>query len=659
MYKQYKSFLEQKKGNKFNSQKGSFSNNIKNQNNPNQNQNNNQFNPKRKNDNMNFNQNQKQINNEKRTAVKDTRQAIGDIRNTNKDRKKYEPRGYNSQRSAAQPQFQPHGTKLRVIPLGGLGEIGKNMMVLEYGNDIIIIDCGLMFPGGEMPGIDFVIPNIEYLEKNRHKIRGMIITHGHEDHTGAIPYIWPRISCPIFTAKLTAAMIDAKFKEFPTTPPNVQIIAPGQVLQLGIFKINPIALSHTIPDELGLIIDTPLGRIAYLADFRFDKEDPKEEPLKLELEKIGNSGVFCLFMDSTNAESEGQSVSEVRIKDTIESIIAKANGRIIVTSFASSIPRIQSVVEAAIKTNKKVAISGRSMQNSIDIATKLGYLKIPHGIIIDIRQIEHFQKDEIIILCTGSQGEEYAALVRMASGEHRNIKIEPGDTVIVSASAVPGNERAIARTIDNLFREGAEVIYGGERAEIHASGHAKSEDLKLMMKLLRPKFFIPIHGEFRMLVRHAQLARSMGIDASKIFVIENGEIIEFDSNGGRIADGKVPSGYVLVDGLGVGDVGNIVLRDRQAMAKDGIFVVILTIDHTTGKIVTSPDIISRGFVYMRAREDLIQKSRQEVRRMFSHHNEKCPAEWDYIKREIRDEMGEFLYKETQRRPMVIPVLIEV
>lgn len=558
-----------------------------------------------------------------------------------------------------QHQEQIQANRLRVIPLGGLGEIGKNMTVLEYNNDIIIIDCGLMFPGGEMLGIDFVIPNIEYLEKNRHKIRGMIITHGHEDHAGAIPYIWPKLSCPIYTGKLTAAMIEAKFKEFSIGQPDINIINSGQSIQLGVFRIKAVALSHTIPDELGLVIETPLGRVVYVADFRFDREDPKEKQLLTDLEQIGEQGVFCLFMDSTNAEIEGQSVSEVRIKDTIDSIIGKAKGRVIVTSFASSLPRIQSVIEAAVNHNRKVAISGRSMENSIDIATRLGYVKAPHGVLIDVRQIDHFQKNELIILCTGSQGEEYAALVRMAAGEHKQIKIEPGDTVIVSASAVPGNERAIARTIDNLFREGAEVIYGGESAEVHASGHAKSEDLKLMMKLLRPQHFIPIHGEFRHLVRHAQLARSMGIEAKNIFVIEDGQIVEFDRGAGRILKKRVASGYVLVDGLGVGDVGNIVLRDRQAMAQDGIFVVILTIDHNTGKIVTSPDIISRGFVYMRAREDLIFKARQEVRKMFVHHNEKAHADWDYIKRAIRDEMGEFLYKETQRRPMVIPVIIEV
>jgi ribonuclease J len=548
---------------------------------------------------------------------------------------------------------------LKIIPLGGLGEIGKNMMVIEYGADIIIIDAGLMFPHEEMLGIDFVIPNIKYLEENRHKIRGMIITHGHEDHVGAIPYLWPKLSCPIYTAKLTAAMIEAKFKEFSIKKPHIRVVNPRQKFRLGVFEIRPIPLSHTIPDELGLIIKTPVGRLAYIADFRFDFEDPKEKLLFKELTQIGREGILCLFLDSTNAEREGQSISEVRVKETIDSIIRKAPGRVIVTSFASSLPRIQSVFNAAAKYDRKVAISGRSMKNNVDIAIRLGYLKAHRGLLINSRQINQLNKNKLVVVCTGSQGEEYAALVRMAAGEHRQIKIGSGDTVIISSSAVPGNERAVARTIDNLFREGAEVIYGGEAAEVHVSGHAKSEDLKLMMKLIKPEYFIPIHGEYRHLVRHAQLAQSMGINPQKIFVIENGGIIEFDKHGGQISKKKAPAGYVLVDGLGVGDVGNIVLRDRHVMASDGIFVIILTIDAKTGRVLTSPDIISRGFVYMREAESLINKTRQEALRCLKARNKNYPANWAFIKNKIRDDIGGFLYKQTQRRPMVIPVIIEV
>lgn len=549
---------------------------------------------------------------------------------------------------------------LRVVPLGGLGEIGRNMTILEYGNDLIIIDAGLMFPTEEMLGIDFVIPDISYIQRRRQKLRGLIVTHAHEDHFGGIPYLWPKISCPIYTARFTAAMIEARFKEFNLKKPQIRHIKPFQKFRLGIFEIEPFPLSHTVPDELGLIINTPLGKLAYVADFRFDYENPQEKKIFAYLAQKGQEKIFCLFSDSTNAEIEGQSVSEVKIKETIDSIIKKAPGRVIVTSFASSLPRIQSVFDAAQRYNRRIAISGRSMKHTVDIGLRLGYLKIPpYFLIRNIREINKLDKRKIIILCTGSQGEEYAALVRMAAGEHKQVKIEPGDIVIISASAVPGNERAIAKTIDNLFREGAEVIYGGEEAEIHASGHAKSEDLKLMINLLKPRYFIPIHGEYRHLVRHSQLASSMGVPHKNIFVIENGEIVEFDKNGGRIIKEKAPAGYVLVDGLGVGDVGNIVLRDRHVMASDGIFIVILTVDAKTGKVLTSPDIISRGFVYMRESEELIQRTREEALKCLEARDKKYPANWNFIKNKIRDHIGEFLYKQTQRRPMVIPVIIEV
>jgi ribonuclease J len=358
-------------------------------------------------------------------------------------------------------------------------------------------------------------------------------------------------------------------------------------------------------------------------------------------------------------EYKGTPVSENIIHDTISSIFKRAKGRLIVTSFASSLDRIQGVLNSAARVHKKVAIAGRSMEKAINIATNLGYLKLPQGVIIDLRRIEHIPDNELIILCTGSQGEEYSALVRMASGEHRQVKIKKGDTVVISASAIPGNERTISDTVNNLFKEGADVFYGGEAQRIHSSGHAKRDELQLVIETVKPEYFIPIHGEYRHLVLHTRLAESLTVKEGNAIVLEDGQIFEIQNGTGRIAKEKTDASYVLVDGLGVGDVGNIVLRDRQAMAKDGIFVVILTIDHENGKIVTSPDIISRGFIYMREREDLVYKARQEVRRMFSRHNEKYPANWDFIKKAIRQEMGEFLFKETQRRPMIIPVIIEV
>lgn len=557
---------------------------------------------------------------------------------------------------------KPIQGKLRIIPLGGLGEIGKNMTALEYENDIIIIDCGLTFPDESMPGVDSVIPQTKYLEDNRSRIKGMFITHGHLDHSGAIPYIWPKLKCPIYTGKLTAAMIGERIKEFPKFPVRelkINVITSGQKFRIGVFEIEAIALSHTIPDEMGMIIDTPVGRFVYIVDFRFDFGNPDERIIFQKLSAVGKTNVRCLFLDSTGAEIEGQTVSEVKVKESIDSIFRKTKGRIIVTSFASNLDRIQAVFDAAKASGRKVALAGRSMEQAVRIASEIGYLKSPQGLVAELRHINSLPDSEVVILCTGSQGEEYAALVRMASGDHKQIKIKPGDTIVLSSSVVPGNERSVADTINSLFYEGAEVIYGGEAMEIHASGHAKADELKIMISMIRPEYFIPIHGEYRHLVRHAQIAQSLGIEPKNIFVMSNGEVVEFDKEKGAMSKEKVPSGYVFVDGLGVGDVGNIVLRDRQAMAKDGIFVVILTVDHQNGKIITSPDIISRGFVYMRAREDLIQKSRVEVRKMFSFHNEKYPANWDQIKRMIRDEMGEFLYNETQRRPMIIPVIIEV
>lgn len=548
---------------------------------------------------------------------------------------------------------------LRIIPIGGLGEIGRNMTAFEYNDDIIVIDCGLMFPKEEMYGVDSILPNTKYLEDNKDRIRGMIITHGHEDHAGAIPFIAPKLKCPIYTAKLTVEMIKEKLKERVIDNIEIHEVNSGDKLKLGVFNVEFIGLSHTIPDEMGLIIDTPVDRFVYIVDFKIDYRDPSQRPVMQKLKEVAKSNIRCLFLDSTNAEVEGQSVSEVTVKESIDSIIATTKGRVIVTSFASNISRISAVVEAAKTYHKKIAVSGRSMIKNIEIAKRIGYLHVPDGVIVDMKHINDFPKEDVVILCTGSQGEEYAALVRMASGEHKQIKIEPGDTIVLSSSVVPGNERSVAETINSLFREGAEVIYGGERADIHASGHAKAEELRMMLAMMAPEYFIPIHGEYRHLVRNAQLAQAMGVDPKKIIVAENGEIIEFDKEKGHLTNYKIPSGYVLVDGLGVGDVGNIVLRDRQAMAKDGIFVIILTVDHTTGKILTSPDIISRGFVYMRAAEELIHGARNEVRKLFSHHNERFPLNWDYIKKSIRDELGEYLFQKTQRRPMVIPVIIEV
>lgn len=567
-----------------------------------------------------------------------------------------------SARPYNQPQplkvFKAETPRLKIIPLGGNGEIGKNMQVYEYGDDIIIVDCGMMFPRGEMLGIDFIIPNITYLEENKHKIRGMIFTHGHEDHIGAVPYIWPKLQCPIYATKLTAGFIESKMKEFELQP-QIRVVKAGDKIQLGTFKIEFVPFSHSFLDDVGLAIDTPEGLVIHIADFKLDPNKLESQKILGKLSEFAQRGVKMLLLESTNVEVKSNPIAESVVHDTIASIFGKAKGRLIVTSFASTLDRIQGVLNAAYRHQRKVAVSGRSMDKAINIAMNLGYLKVPRNILTDIRQIDRMPDNKIVILCTGSQGEEYSALVRMSAGEHKQVQIKRGDTVVISASAIPGNERSVADTVNNLFRLGADVFYGAEKERIHTSGHAKREELKLVIATVKPQYFMPIHGEYRHLVLHTRLAQELGIVPERTFVIEDGQMIEITKEGARIAHQKVDASYVLVDGLGVGDVGNIVLRDRQAMAKDGIFVVILTVDHETGKIITSPDIISRGFIYMREREDLVYKARQEVKKMFAKHNEKYPANWDFIKKAIRQEMGEFLYTETERRPMVIPVIIEV
>jgi len=554
--------------------------------------------------------------------------------------------------------FRAFTPRLRVIPMGGNGEIGKNMTVYEYGDDIIIVDCGIMFPRGDMLGVDFIIPNISYLEERKDKIRGIVFTHGHEDHIGAIPYIWPKLQAPIYATKLTAGFIEAKMKEFEQNP-NIRVVKAGDKIQLGIFKIEFIPFLHTFLDDVGLVIDTPEGRVLHISDFKLDPNKLESQKVVQKLGELGQQGVKLLLLESTNVEYKGTPVSESVVHDTMSSIFRRAKGRLIVTSFASSLDRIQGVLNAAARSHRKVAISGRSMDRNINIAMNLGYLKIPRNIIVDIRRISHIPDNQLIIICTGSQGEEYSALARMASGEHKQVQIKKGDTVVISASAIPGNERTIQDNLNNLFKQGADVFYGSEAQRIHSSGHAKRDELKLVISTVKPEYFMPIHGEFRHLVLHQRLAQELGISEQNAFVMEDGQILEIQQGKGRIAQEKADASYVLVDGLGVGDVGNIVLRDRQAMAKDGIFVVILTVDHENGKIVTSPDIISRGFIYMRQREDLVYKARQEVKKMFARHNEKYPANWDFIKKAIRQEMGEFLFAETERKPMIIPVIIEV
>jgi len=548
---------------------------------------------------------------------------------------------------------------LRIIPLGGCGEIGKNMTVFEYGNDIVVVDCGLMFPQDEMLGIDFVIPDVSYLEKNRKKLRGMIITHGHEDHIGAIRYISPKLSIPIYATKLTKGLIEVKFNEFNSAKPQINIIKPGDHIQLGVFKIEFFHVTHSIPDCVGLAIQTPVGLIIHTGDFKFDYTPIDEKPIDAgKLAEYGRRGVLIALSDSTNAEVEGYTPSERTLSQTFDHIFEQAEGRIIITSFASLINRIQQVINSAVKYHRKLAISGRSMVNNIDMALRLGYLKAPKGVLIPIKEANRIPDKNLAIMCTGSQGEEMSALVRMASGDHKQIKIKKGDTVIISASPIPGNERSISDTINQLFKEGAHVIYG-KKLDIHVSGHASQEELKMMLNLLKPKYFIPVHGEYRHLNLHGELAQSLGIPKQNILILEDGEIVEAKNNFAQKISSKIPVGLVMVDGTGIGDVGQVVLRDRKLMAADGIFVVIITVDKATGKMITSPDIISRGFIYMKRSEELLAKTRNEIRRALEERNGQYPANWTFIKNKIKDDLSEFLFNQTGRRPMVLPVIIEV
>jgi len=544
--------------------------------------------------------------------------------------------------------------------LGGSGETGdKNMLVYHYGRDIIVIDAGIKFPDADMPGIDYVICDTTYLEQNKEQIRAFVITHGHEDHIGGMPYIWPKFPVPIYTAPLTAGLIKAKFDEHGINGADFRIIQPKDKVQIGAFTVEPVRMTHSIPDILGLAITTPAGLVFHATDWKLDFTPPFGGPTDFGmLAELEHRGVTVMLSDSTNVMEEGYTMSEQIVGASLQEIFAKAPGRIIVSSFASRIDRIQHVITAAHKTGRKVVLSGRSMEKNANIAMELGYLKVPQGVLADIRQIKQLGDQKVVVMCTGSQGEEFSALVRMSTGEHRHVHIKRGDTVVLSASQVPGNEKAVSATINNLYREGAEVITS-KQLDVHSSGHANREEMKLMISLLRPKYLVPIHGDYRNLVEHCKLGVDLGMSPDNCFVIENGQVLEFDDKGGRIAEEKVPVGQVLIDGLGVGDVGQIVLRDRQTMAKDGVFMAILTVDGRKGTLLSSPDIISRGFVYMKESEDLISQSRELVKKTLKKHTGRGAVNWEYIRKAIRDDIGEFLFNKTQRRPMVIPVVIQV
>lgn len=548
--------------------------------------------------------------------------------------------------------------KLKIIPLGGLGEIGKNITVFEYKDDIIVIDCGLSFPDDEMLGIDIVIPDITYLLKNKDKIKGIVLTHGHEDHIGALPYVLKKLDLPIYGTKLTLGLVGNRLKEHRLNNVKLNEIKANDTIKLGCFSIEFIKTSHSIPDSVALAINTPVGIVVHTGDFKIDYTPINDNLIDLhKFAEIGSKGVLALLADSTNVERPGYTMSEKTVGDTFNDIFLKAPQRIIVATFASNVHRVQQVIDAAELYNKKVIVSGRSMVNTVDVSTELGYLKMKEGTLIDIKDMGKYPSNEIVILTTGSQGEPMSALTRMAFSEHRKIELVPGDLVVISASPIPGNEKTIFRVINKLMEIGTKVIYES-LADVHVSGHACQEELKLIHTLLKPKFFIPVHGEYRHLKKHAELAEELGMPKENIFIADNGSVIEFTKNTGVINQ-YVQAGNILVDGLGIGDVGNIVLRDRKHLSEDGLIIVVVTMSKQEGKVIAGPDIISRGFVYVRESEDLMEEARKVVRDVLVECEKKHITDWATLKSNIRDALRGFIYGKIKRNPMILPIIMEV
>ena len=548
--------------------------------------------------------------------------------------------------------------KLNIIPLGGLGEIGKNMTAFRYGNDIILIDAGLMFPEDDMLGIDLVIPDITYLVENQDKLKGIFLTHGHEDHIGALPFILKQLDVPVYGTALTLGILEGRLEEAGVSTANLNVIKSGDRVRAGVFKLEFMRVNHSIPDAIGMAIHTPVGLIVHTGDFKIDQTPVDGQVMELNrFAEYGDRGVLLMMADSTNAERPGYNQSEKFVGETFDNEFRHARHRIIVATFSSNVHRIQQICDTAVKFRRKVAVMGRSMVNVVNISLKLDYLKVPEGLLIDIDDIRNYSNDQIVVICTGSQGEPMSALTRMSMGENRKVQIVPGDTVIISAAPIPGNEKMVSNTINHLYMLGAEVVY--EKANgVHVSGHASQEELKLMHHLVRPKFFMPVHGEYRHLVKHARLAESLGMDPKNIMIAQNGSVVEL-SRDKICINGKVMAGKVLIDGLGVGDVGNIVLRDRRQLSQDGIMIVVVGVDSATNQIVSGPDIVSRGFVYVREAEDLMVEAKGRVQDALDKCEERNHTEWSTLKVAIRDSLGRFLFEKTRRRPMIIPIIMEV
>ena len=548
--------------------------------------------------------------------------------------------------------------KLQIIPLGGLGEIGKNMTVIRVDDEILVIDAGLMFPDEDMLGIDLVIPDISYLIENKDKIKAIVLTHGHEDHIGALPYVLKKINVPVYGTRLTLGILEGRLKENGVDSSNLHSVMQGDIINVGCFSVGFIRVNHSIPDAVGLSIKTPVGMIVHTGDFKLDYTpiDGKMTDFR-RFSDLGNRGVLVLMADSTNSEREGHTPSERTVGAAFDRAFHNARGRIIVATFSSNVHRIQQVIDTAVRYKRHVAVLGRSMVNVVNISLELGYITAPEGTIVDIDEIHNYRMEQMVIITTGSQGEPMSALTRMSMSDHRKVGIVPGDTVIISATPIPGNEKLVSKTIDNLMKLGANVIYGRNQG-IHVSGHASREELKLMHNLVRPKFFIPVHGEYHHLVQHARLARELGMPKENIFISENGQILEFTRDQGLVA-GKVTAGIVMVDGLGVGDVGNIVLRDRRQLSQDGILIVVVTMNKQTHRVVSGPDIVSRGFVYVRESEALMDEATARVQQALDRCEDEKVKEWAAIKSNVRDALGRYLFEKTRRRPMILPIIMEV
>ncbi len=551
-------------------------------------------------------------------------------------------------------------SKLKIIPLGGLHEIGKNITVFEYENEILVVDCGLSFPEDDMLGIDLVIPDITYLEKNVDKIKGLVITHGHEDHIGAVPYLLKKINIPIYATKLTAGLIRNKLEEHKLLrSTELHEVVQGEVINFGKnFKVEFIRSSHSIPDSVMLTITTPAGTVLHTGDFKVDYTPIDGKIMDFgRIAELGNQGVLALMSDSTNAERKGFTMSEKSVGEVFDKLFLHCTKRIVVATFASNVHRVQQIVNSAVKYNRKIAVCGRSMINMIETARELGYIDCPENIFIDIDMISNYTDEQLVIITTGSQGEPMSALTRMAAGDHRKVKITPNDLVIISATPIPGNEKFVSKVIDDLMQIGAEVVYSSLEA-IHVSGHACQEEQKLILALAKPKYFIPVHGEYRQLIAHSETAQSMGIDKDNIIMLSNGRVLEIGEDGAEFTS-SVQSGRILVDGLGIGDVGSIVLRDRQHLSQDGLIVIVLTMDSSTGEVVAGPDVISRGFVYVKESENLMDDVKSVVRHEVKKCEERGVRDWSTIKSAVKENLRDYIFMKTKRNPMIIPIIMEI